>query len=198
MNRKQKLEALFEQWLGTCGILQRAEAPLADSCLVDHRESQGEASCLDASPSVLAEAPSEDRTRCPGLQERRASDRVKDRATLLVMGEDAAGRPLSELASINDVGLGGISFFLTSSVRLGQVLELTLCSPEFGAAGMFSVQATVLRSVRTRGAVGPCLVAAEFKGVFATVNRGSDVDTTAEELRRAIQLDERLNHRTPS
>ena len=63
---------------------------------------------------------------------------------------------------------------------------------------MFSVQATVLRSVRTRGTVNPCLVAAEFKGVFASVKRGSDVDTTAEELRKAIQFDERLNPRVRS
>ena len=178
MSRKQKLAALFE-WLGPCRIPQTVEQ-LADSSLVD------------------PEVPSEDQTKCPKLEERRASDRVKDRATLLVMGEDAAGHPLSEFAAINDVGLGGISFFLTSSVRVGQVLELTLCSPEFDASAMFSVQATVLRSVRTRGTVNPCLVAAEFKGVFATVKRGSDVDTAAEELRKAIQFDERLNPRVRS
>jgi hypothetical protein len=42
---------------------------------------------------------------------------VKRPGDTLVMGEDAAGHPLSEFAAINDVGLGGISFFLTNSVR---------------------------------------------------------------------------------
>jgi hypothetical protein len=146
---------------------------------------------------VLTEALSEDRP-IPGFIDRRASDRVKDRSTLLVMGEDAVGHPLSEFAAINDVGPNGISFFLASPVTVGQVLDLLLCSLEVGASSMFSVQATILRSATHRDEIKPCLVAAEFKGAFATVSRGYDVDTTAEELRKAVQFDERMRQRALS
>jgi hypothetical protein len=195
MSRKPKLKGLFERWLSRCRVPQKAEALPSESSLGDHPESNSEASWLQASTLVLTEGLFEDRPS-PGFIDRRASDRVKDRSTLLmIMGEDAAGHPLSEFTAINDVGQNGISFFLASPVKVGQVLDLTLCSPEIGASSgsaMFRVQAIVLRSAIPDDQIKPCLVAAEFKGAFATVSRGYDVDTTAQELRKAVQFDERM------
>jgi hypothetical protein len=115
------------------------------------------------------------------------------------MGEDADGHPLTENATIHDVGLGGISFFLTSPVAVGQVLDLILSSREFGTlegSATFRVQATVLRSARPSRAVRPCFVAAEFKGEFATLNCAINLVTTADEIKKAVQFDERMREGT--
>jgi hypothetical protein len=200
MSRKPKLKGFFERWLGRCRVPQRAEAPPTETSLVAHPESKSEASWLRASTSVLTETLCKDRPS-PGFIDRRASDRVKDRSTLLVMGEDAAGHLLSAFAGIHDVGPNGISFFLAMPVTVGQVLDLTLYSPEVGASSgsaTFSVQAIVLRSAIPSDEIKPCLVAAEFKGAFAIVGRGYDVDTTAEELRKAVQFDQLTRQRTVS
>jgi hypothetical protein len=201
MSMKPKLEALLEGWLGRWRATQRATSLPTDSSLVDHLESRGDANGLLSSTSVLAGglSLSEDGRSRPSLPERRASDRVVDRSTLLVMGEDADGHPLTENATIHDVGLGGISFFLTSPVAVGQVLDLILSSREFGTlegSATFRVQATVLRSARPSRAVRPYLVAAEFKGEFATLNCAINLVTTADEIKKAVQFDERMREGT--
>jgi hypothetical protein len=99
------------------------------------------------------------------------------------------------MATIHDVSLGGISFFLASPVAMGQVLDLTFCPPEFGAlqsSAIFRIQAAVLRSSPASCTVPPSLVAAEFKGEFVTLDRAFDVDMVADELRKAVQFDERM------
>jgi len=124
--------------------------------------------------------------------DRRASDRVADRSSLLVIGQDAEGCLLSKLATIHDVGLGGISFFLDRPLAVGQVLDLTLCSPEVSEdSAAFCVQARVLRSARPSRPVETCLIAAEFNGEF-TVLHEFDVDTRADALRDAIRFDEQM------
>jgi hypothetical protein len=107
---KPKLEAHLERWLGRWRAPHRARALPSDRNLVGHPEGTGDANWLLSSTSVLTGGLSEDGPSRPGLPEKRASDRVADRSTLLVMGEETEGHPLTELATIHDVGLGGISF----------------------------------------------------------------------------------------
>jgi hypothetical protein len=184
MSMKRMLETLLERWL-------RSSQRMTAGSPVDHAERPSDADCLLSSNSMTGDL-SEGRSRLC-LPERRASDRVTDRSSLLAIGQDIKGQPLSEMATIHDVSLGGISFFLAGPVAVGQVLDLTLCSPEPGGlqgSAIFRIQAVVLRSSLPSCSVPPCLVAAEFKGEFVILDGAFDVDIVADELRKAVQFDE--------
>ena len=191
---KPKLHAFFQRWLGKPHVLHRLRTVPSDQKLIDDCGATGEPSRPVKSAYMLTGGLCEDRPNGLTHPDRRASDRVADRSSLLVIGQDAEGCLLSKLATIHDVGLGGISFFLDRPLAVGHVLDLTLCSPEFGAledSGVFCVQATVLRSARPSRPVETCLIAAEFNGEFTVLNE-FDVDTRADALRDAIRFDEQI------
>jgi hypothetical protein len=186
MSMKPILESLLERWLGRWCSSQRMTAGRP----VDHAKRPAEADSLLSSNSTLTGDLSEERSRL-GLPERRASDRVTDRSSLLVIGQDMKGQPLSEMTAIHDVSLGGISFFLAGPVAVGQVLDLTWCSPESADSAIFRIQAVVLRSSLPSCCAPPSLLAAKFKGEFVILDGPFDVDVVADELRKAVEFDER-------
>lgn len=60
------------------------------------------------------------------VNETRSSPRFKDRSPLYVRGMDAFGLPFSEIAEVNDISEGGISFVMQSPVWVDSVLNLNL------------------------------------------------------------------------
>jgi hypothetical protein len=197
---RSKLQTLFERWLGRSQVSRRLRALLSESRVTDDCGETEEPTRSLVSSYISREDLSEDQPNDVTQPDRRASDRVRDRSSLLVVGQDAEGLPFRKLATIHDVGLGGISFFLNSPLAVGQVLDLTLCSSEFGeldGSAMFSVQAKVLRSVRPSRSVQICLIATEFKGEFTALNAGFDLDAIADDLRNAVQFDEGMRQETP-
>jgi hypothetical protein len=62
----------------------------------------------------------------PSVNETRSSPRFKDRSPLYVRGMDAFGLPFSEIAEVNDISEGGISFVMQSPVWVDSVLNLNL------------------------------------------------------------------------
>jgi hypothetical protein len=196
MIMRSKLQTFFERWLDTSQVSGRLRVLLSKSGVTADCGETEEPTRSLVSSYISTEDLSEDQPNDITHPDRRASDRVRDRSSLLVVGQDAEGLPFTKLATIHDVGLGGISFFLNSPLAVGQVLDLTLCSPEFGEA-MFSVHAKVLRCVRARRSVQVWLIAAEFKGGFTALNDGFDLDTIADGLTKAVQFDEGMRQEVP-
>jgi len=62
----------------------------------------------------------------PHVEEKRSSPRIKVNAPLYVRGMDAFGLPFSEVAQLNDISEGGISFVMQSPVWVDSVLNLNL------------------------------------------------------------------------
>jgi len=62
----------------------------------------------------------------PAVKEKRSSPRFKDSSPLYVRGMDAFGLPFSEIAQVNDISQGGISFLMQSPVWVDSILNLNL------------------------------------------------------------------------
>jgi len=125
--------------------------------------------------------------------ERRSSERVYDDSVLNVWGTTQHGKPFFETATINDVSPDGISFYLRAEVQLECVLNVEICCREndnLAPTPLFSGRARVLR-VSADGQGGHAfLVAARFFEPLSTLQDLGGTEEFAEELRRAIELDE--------
>jgi hypothetical protein len=62
----------------------------------------------------------------PAINEKRSSPRFKDSSPLYVRGMDAFGLPFTEIAQVNDISQGGISFVMQSPVWVDSILNLNL------------------------------------------------------------------------
>src|SRR5215467_2538776 len=98
----------------------------------------------------------------PHVEEKRSSPRFKDNSPLYVRGMDAFGLPFSEVAQLNDISEGGISFVMQSPVWVDSILNLNLghLSSDETAPGR-KARVRVLRVDDTRR--GQHLVAACFE-----------------------------------
>jgi hypothetical protein len=125
--------------------------------------------------------------------ERRSSERIYDDSVLNVRGTTRHGNPFFETTTINDVSSDGISFYLRTEIQLEYVLNVEICSRENDDSAptpLFSGRAHVLR-VSADGQGGHAfLVAARFLEPLSPLRDLGGTEEFAEELRRAIELDE--------
>ena len=125
--------------------------------------------------------------------ERRSSERVYDDSVLNVRGTTRHDKPFLETTAINDVSSDGISFYLRNEIGLECVLNVEICSRENDSSPptpLFSGSARVLRVSPNRQDGHAFLVAARFPEPLCTLRELGGSDEFAEELRRAIELDE--------
>ena len=130
--------------------------------------------------------------------ERRNSERLLDQSMLLVSGKNRFGVPFSETTQVNDASRNGISFRLSNSVETGEVLDLTIGSPESDGdvfIPRFQVKARVLRVEESRINQGSCLAAVSFEGEFHDLGNEADATVNLGQLRQAIKLAEKKVHR---
>ena len=125
--------------------------------------------------------------------ERRSSERIYDDSVLNVRGLTRHGKSFVESTPINDVSSDGISFFLRAEIQLECLLDVEICSREnanVAPSPLFRGRARVLR-VSARGRDGHVyLVAARFLEPLSPLKELAGAEEFAEELRRAIELDE--------
>ncbi|HVN78974.1 MAG TPA: hypothetical protein VMW38_08255 [Terriglobia bacterium] len=125
--------------------------------------------------------------------ERRSSERIYDDSVLNVWGTTQHGKPFFETATINDVSPDGISFYLRTEVRLECVLYVEICPREndsLAPTPLFSGRARVLRVSADGQGNHAFLVAARFFGPVSPLRELGGTEEFAEELKRAIELDE--------
>ena len=132
--------------------------------------------------------------------ERRSSERIYDDSVLIVRGLTEAGEPFEETARIRDVSSDGISFYLKSQVRLKSEIDLEICSTESAnptPAPLFFGRAAVLRVSVEGENEEVFLTAAQFLEPLSPLREVNVTDEIAEELRRAIELDEEARRAYP-
>jgi hypothetical protein len=132
--------------------------------------------------------------------ERRSSERIYDDSVLNVRGLTEAGEPFEETARIKDVSSDGISFYLRAQVRLKCELDLEICSTEpvnSIPAPLFTGRARVLRVSVDDENEEVFLTAARFVEPLSPLREVNVADEIAEELRRAIELDEEARRAYP-
>ncbi len=122
-------------------------------------------------------------------QERRNSERVSDDSTLLVSGYNKEGLPFAGTAKINDVSLGGISFFIGIPVEKDEVLDIAICSDSIRGV-VFSAKARVLRVSSQEKSFYPYLIATKFERDFVEYSTGFETQDVVRLLEEAIELDE--------
>ena len=119
----------------------------------------------------------------------RVSDRVSDDSTLLVSGYTDQGAPFAVITCINDISLGGISFFLDSPIKKDAIVELAICSKKIQGL-IFSVRAIALRISESGSQLGCYLIAARFEGEFVQLGSNPETEDIARELEEAVKHDE--------
>src|SRR5438094_374102 len=75
--------------------------------------------------------------------ERRTSDRVRDDSTLLVGSCNLSGSCFAEVTTVNDISLGGISFWLKTQIEPGVTLDVSFWE-KGRSAGEFFPKASVI------------------------------------------------------
>jgi hypothetical protein len=132
--------------------------------------------------------------------ERRSSERIYDHSLLKVRGLTEASEPFEETARIKDVSSDGISFYLKTQVRLKSNVDLEISSTDpvdSVPAPLFSGRARVLRVSVDDENEGVFLTAARFLEPLLPLRKVNMTDEMAEELQRAIQLDEEARRAYP-
>ena len=125
--------------------------------------------------------------------ERRSSERVYDDSVLNVRGKTRHDKPFFEITTINDVSSDGISFYLRNEIQLECILNVEICMRENDGSPptpLFSGRARVLRVSASDQDDDNFLVAARFLEPLSSLRDLGGTEAFAEELRRAIELDE--------
>lgn len=123
-------------------------------------------------------------------KDRRTSERMSDDSTLLVSGYTERGAPFAAITCINDISLGGISFFLDTPVSKDAILQLALCSRKIEGL-IFGIRATALRISEPGSHPGRYLIGAQFEGEFVQMGHNPETEDIARELEEAVKHDER-------
>jgi len=123
-------------------------------------------------------------------KDRRTSERMSDDSTLLVSGYTEQGTPFAVISCINDISLGGISFFLDTPVSKDTVVQLALCSRKIEGL-IFGIRATALRIFEAGSHPGRYLISARFQGEFVQMGHNPETEDIARELEEAVKYDER-------
>jgi hypothetical protein len=123
-------------------------------------------------------------------RDRRTSERMSDDSTLLVSGYTKEGAAFAVVACINDISVGGISFFLDTPVCKNATLQLALCSRRIEGL-IFAVRATALRILEDGSHPARYLIGARFQGQFVQIGSNPQIEDTARELEEAVKHDER-------
>jgi len=123
-------------------------------------------------------------------KDRRTSERMSDDSTLLVSGYTEQGAPFAVITCINDISLGGISFFLDTPVSKDTVVQLALCSRKIEGL-IFGIRATALRVSGPGSHPGRYLIGAQFEGEFVQMGHNPETEDIARELEEAVKHDER-------
>ena len=125
--------------------------------------------------------------------DRRSGDRVKDNSLLVVAGNFPGGKSFSEITSINDVSTGGISFFLSTPLSIGDLIDLSMYSEKWTSnetIPRYQIKARVLRVVPNRHGKNQFLIAAEFASNFINLSHEEDFESIVRHLQRAVAKDE--------
>jgi hypothetical protein len=128
--------------------------------------------------------------------DRRSADRVNDNSLLVVAGRLLGGEPFSEMTSINDVSTGGISFYLSTLVCVGDLVDLSIYSEKWTSAEAvprYQIKARVLRVSPSRHASNLSFIAAEFASNFVNLSCEEDFESIVRHLQQAVANDE--NHK---
>ena len=123
-------------------------------------------------------------------KDRRTSERMSDDSTLLVSGYTEQGAPFAVITCINDISLGGISFFLDTPVSKDTVVQLALCSRKIEGL-IFGIRATALRIFEAGSHPGRYLIGARFEGEFVQIGSNPQIEDVARDLEEAVKHDER-------
>jgi hypothetical protein len=115
---------------------------------------------------------------------------MSDNSTLLVSGYTEQGVPFAVVACINDISVGGISFFLDTSVGKNAIMQLALCSRTIEGL-IFAVRAKALRILEAERHPVRYLIGARFQGEFVQIGSNPQIEDTARELEEAVKYDER-------
>jgi len=125
--------------------------------------------------------------------DRRSADRVSDSSLLVVAGKLLEGEPFSEMTSISDVSTGGISFFLSTLLCVGDVVDLSIYSEKWTsteAVPRYQIKARVLRILPNRHGKNQFLIAAEFASNFVNLRSEEDFESIVQHLQQAVANDE--------
>lgn len=128
--------------------------------------------------------------------DRRSADRVNDNSLLVVAGRLLGGEPFSEMTSINDVSTGGISFYLSTLLCVGDLVDLSIYSEKWTSAEAvprYQIKARVLRILSSRHSKNQFFVAAEFASNFVNLSCEEDFESIVRHLQQAVAKDE--NHK---
>ena len=128
----------------------------------------------------------------PGM-DRRSADRVNDNSLLVVAGKLQGGEPFSEMTSINDVSTGGISFYLSTLLDVGDLVDLSIYSEKWTsteAVPRYQIKARVLRVSPNRHGKNLFLIAAEFASNFVNLSSEEDFESVVRHLQQAVANDE--------
>ena len=125
--------------------------------------------------------------------ERRSADRVNDNSLLVIAGRLVGGEPFSEMTSINDVSTGGISFYLSTPLVVGDLVDLSIYSEKWTSAEAvprYQIKARVLRVSPNRHGKNQFLIAAEFSSNFVNLSSEEDFESVVRHLQQAVAIDE--------
>ena len=125
--------------------------------------------------------------------DRRSGDRVNDNSMLVVAGRLVGGEPFSEMTSINDVSTGGISFYLSTLLGVGDLVDLSIYSEKWTSAESvprYHIKARVLRVSPNRHSKNQFFVAAEFASNFVNLSCEEDFESIVRHLQQAVANDE--------
>ena len=128
--------------------------------------------------------------------DRRSADRVNDNSLLVVAGRSLGGEPFSEMTSINDVSTGGISFYLSTLLCVGDLVDLSIYSEKWTnaeAVPRYQIKARLLRVTPSRHNKDQFFVAAEFASNFVNLSSEEDFESIVRHLQQAVANDE--NHK---
>ena len=125
--------------------------------------------------------------------DRRSADRVNDNSLLVVAGKLLGGGTFSEMTSINDVSTGGISFYLSTLLEVGDLVDLSIYSEKWTsteAVPRYQIKARVLRVLPNRHGKNQFLIAAEFASNFVNLSGEEDFESIVRHLQQAVANDE--------
>jgi hypothetical protein len=125
--------------------------------------------------------------------DRRSADRVNDDSLLVVAGKSLGGETFSEMTSIYDVSTGGISFYLSTPLGVGDLVDLSIYSEKWTsteAVPRYQIKARVLRALPNRHGKNQFLIAAEFAGNFVNLSSEEDFESVVRHLQQAVANDE--------
>lgn len=125
--------------------------------------------------------------------ERRSSERICDDSILKVRGRDKWSKPFLETTTIYNVSSNGIAFYLEAEVEVQSEVVVEICSREGNdtvLSPLFSGKFRVLRVSAEEMSNDLFLVAACLLGTFSQLRKLGGTEEFADDLRRAVELDE--------